>query len=80
MVKNSKKSDSVSKTKKRGNFFKSAIEYFKGAWYELRQVRWLSRRATWGLTGAVLAFSAFFTVFILLLDVLFKYLFQLILG
>jgi preprotein translocase SecE subunit len=55
-------------------------EYFVGAWYELRQVRWPNRRATWGMTMAVLAFTVFFVVLILLLDALFKYLFQLILG
>jgi preprotein translocase SecE subunit len=55
-------------------------EYFKGAWFELRQVRWPNRRATWSLTGAVLLFTGFFVVLILLLDVLFKYLFGLILG
>lgn len=53
-------------------------EYFKGAWYELRQVRWPNRRATWSLTGAVLLFSAFFIVFILLVDAIFKYLFDLV--
>lgn len=54
--------------------------YFKGAWVELRQVRWPTRRATWGLTLAVILFSAFFVVVILLLDLLFKYLFELILS
>ncbi len=53
--------------------------YFKGAWFELRQVRWPNRKATWSLTGAVLLFTAFFIVLIVLLDVLFKYLFELIL-
>jgi preprotein translocase SecE subunit len=54
--------------------------YFAGAWYELRQVRWPNRKATWGMTLAVLAFTGFFMVLILLLDALFKYLFELILG
>ncbi len=54
--------------------------YFKGAWVELRQVRWPNRRATWGLTGAVILYSAFFVVLVLLLDAAFKYLFELILG
>lgn len=54
--------------------------YFKGAWQELRQVRWPTRKATWSLTLAMLAFTAFFVVVVLLLDALFKYLFQLILG
>ena len=60
--------------------FKLAAGYFKGAWYELKQVRWPTRRATWGLTGAVLLFSLFFVVLILLLDAAFKYLFDVILG
>jgi preprotein translocase SecE subunit len=59
--------------------FVSLGEYFKGAWFELRQVRWPNRRATWSLTGAVLAFTAFFVVFVVLLDVLFKFLFEQIL-
>lgn len=53
--------------------------YFKGAWIELRQVHWPTRQATWGLTGAVLLFAAFFVVFITLLDAGFKYLFEQIL-
>ncbi len=53
--------------------------YFKGAWYELRQVRWPNRKETWGLTAAVLIFSAFFIVLIVLLDALFKFLFETIL-
>ena len=60
--------------------FVASGRYFKGAWYELTQVRWPTRRATWGLTGAVLLFSAFFVVMILLLDAGFKYLFDVILG
>ena len=50
--------------------------YFKGAWFELRQVRWPNRKATWSLTGAVLVFTAFFVVFVVLLDILFKFLFE----
>lgn len=53
--------------------------YFKGAWTELRLVRWPTRRATWGLTFAVILFSAFFVVIILLLDILFKFVFEVIL-
>ena len=54
--------------------------YFKGAWVELRQVRWPNRQATWSLTVAVLLFTAFFTVLILLLDAAFKYLFELMIA
>lgn len=70
-----------SSDKKPGPFaqpFINIAAYFAGAWYELRQVRWPTRRATWVLTLAVVIFSAFFTVIIVLLDLLFKYLFELI--
>jgi len=53
--------------------------YFKGAWFELREVRWPTRRATWSLTLAVLVFTAFFMVLILLLDAGYKALFETIL-
>lgn len=53
--------------------------YFKGAWIELKQVRWPNRRATWSLTLAVILFSAFFLALIVFLDAGFKYLFELIL-
>lgn len=54
--------------------------YFKGAWAELREVRWPTRRATWGLTVAVIIFSIVLGVLILLLDALFKFLFEQILA
>ena len=60
--------------------FRAVIGYFKGAWFELRQVRWPTRRATWSMTLAVLLYTAFFVTIILLLDAVFKYLFELILG
>lgn len=53
--------------------------YFKGAWTELRQVRWPNRKATWSLTLAVILFTVFFFVLIVLLDAGFKELFNLIL-
>lgn len=59
--------------------FVSLGGYFKGAWQELREVRWPDRRATWSMTGALLGFTAFFVALILLLDALFKYIFELIL-
>lgn len=53
--------------------------YFKGAWAELKQVRWPTRKATWGMTLAVLIFTAFFVVLIILLDTGFGWLFEQIL-
>lgn len=68
------------KKKQRKNPLAAIGGYFKGAWYELRQVRWPTRRATWGMTAAMLVYTAFFVVLILLLDALFKYLFEMMLG
>lgn len=56
------------------------VNYVKGSWYELSQVRWPDRRATWGMTGALIVFTAFFVVVIILLDAAFSYLFKLIIG
>ena len=80
----SKKSPKTVKVKKeiKNPFIRTIVSiggYFKGAWTELRLVRWPSRRATWGLTLAVILFSVFFAVVILLLDILFKFLFEIIL-
>jgi preprotein translocase subunit SecE len=64
--------------KRSTNPIKAFGGYVKGAWQELKQVRWPTRRATWELTVAVLLFSLFFIVLISLLDVGFKALFELI--
>lgn len=50
--------------------------YFKGAVTELRQVKWPSRRATWGFTVAVIVFTAASSAFILALDYGFEQLFK----
>ena len=52
--------------------------YFKGSWVELKQVRWPDRKATWGMTAAVLLFTGFFAILIVLLDAGFNALFNLI--
>lgn len=61
------------------NPFKAFARYVKGAWYELRQVRWPDRAATWSLTLAILVFTAFFVVLVILLDTGFNWLFEQIL-
>lgn len=65
-------------TNKKKNIFSRVGGYFKGAWKELRQVRWPNRRATWGLTLAVIVFSVTFMLLITLLDTFFKWLFEII--
>ncbi|MCA9342382.1 preprotein translocase subunit SecE, partial [Candidatus Saccharibacteria bacterium] len=43
-------------------------------------VRWPDRRATWKMTGALIAFTVFFVVVILLIDAGFGELFKLLIG
>ena len=62
------------------NPFARLMRYFKGAWHELRQVRWPDRKNTWAMTGALLAFTVFFIIVILVLDFAFSELFKIILG
>lgn len=76
----SKKPEKATKQNAFVRTLKAIGGYFAGAWYELRQVRWPTRRSTWELTLAVILFSAFFAVIILLLDSLFKYLFELLIA
>lgn len=58
------------------NPFKALGRYFKGSWYELRQVRWPNRAATWSLTLAVLVFTGFFVLLVVLLDSGFNWVFE----
>lgn len=78
------KAKAVSKPKASQNPFMKALRsiggYFKGAWVELRQVRWPNRKATWSLTLAVILFSVFFVVLIVLLDMFFKFIFEIIIA
>lgn len=67
------------KTRSKYNLLAAFWDYLKGAWYELTQVRWPNRRETWGMTIAVILFSAFFVALILGLDAIYKYLFDFIL-
>lgn len=54
--------------------------YLRDSWRELRQVRWPNRKATWKMTLAVLVYCAIFIVFIMLLDSLFTFIFNLLLN
>lgn len=74
------KSKAVSETTDKKNVFARIGGYFTGAWYELRQVRWPNRKATWALTLAVILFSLFFVALIVLLDTFFKWIFEIIIA
>ena len=70
------KKTSANLAKKRGGWLRSFLGYFKNSWIELKQVHWPTRKATWSLTFAVLVFSGFYVLFIMLLDAGFKTLFE----
>lgn len=67
-------------TTERRNPFVVIKDYFVGAWHELKQVRWPNRKATWGLTLAVIIYTVFFAVLIVLLDSGFQLIFERILS
>lgn len=50
--------------------------YFVNSWRELRQVNWPTRKATWGMTLAVILFTFVLAAIILLLDIGFEQLFK----
>lgn len=56
------------------------IGYFRGAWQELRQVRWPSRKNTWKMTFSVIAYVLIFAGIIMILDLIFQALSKLVLG
>ncbi|MEO8691389.1 MAG: preprotein translocase subunit SecE [Candidatus Saccharimonas sp.] len=62
------------------NPWQAIAKYFSGSWYEIRQVRWPDRRSTWGMTGALVLFTAFFVIIVVLLDFGLSKLFNLIIG
>ena len=60
----------------RKNILVRLRDYFKGSWYELRQVHWPNRKQTWQLTLAVILFSLLIGALIFALDALFTWLFK----
>lgn len=77
------KTKTVSKSKSsksRRNPLNAVAGYFRGAWQEIKQVRWPDRRSTWGMVGALIVFTAALFLVIILLDYGFAWLFKLIMG
>lgn len=65
----------------KGNVYQKEIKkvgYFKGALNELSQVHWPTRKETWALTLAVILFSVGFMILMILVDIGFKELFNII--
>ena len=53
--------------------------YLRDSWRELRQVRWPNRKVTWKMVLAVFVYTALFIAALVALDLLFDWLFSLIL-
>ena len=65
----------------KGNVYQKEIKkvgYFRGALNELSQVHWPTRKETWALTLAVILFSVGFMILMILVDIGFKELFNII--
>ena len=56
------------------------FRYLRDSWKEIRQVRWPSRKATWKLFFAIIIYTFIIGAIIMLLDVFFTWLFNLIIG
>lgn len=74
------KSKKSKNSKSRRNPLSAITSYFRGAWQEIKQVRWPDRRSTWGMVGALIVFTAALFLVIILLDYGFAWLFKLIMG
>lgn len=53
--------------------------YLRNSWRELRQVRWPNRKVTWKMVLAVFVYTALFVSFLVVVDLLFDWIFNLIL-
>lgn len=54
--------------------------YIKNSWMELRQVRWPSRKAAWKMVLSVFVYAILLMVLIALLDALFTFIFNKLIG
>jgi preprotein translocase SecE subunit len=66
----------LSRDVKAPRWLKAIGRYIAGSVRELREVRWPTRRVTWGQTLAVIGFTVVLVAFILALDYGFEILFK----
>lgn len=78
-TKETEKKPAVKAATSHENIFTATGRYFKGAWEELKQVRWPNRKNTWEMTLAIILFTLAFLTFILLIDAGFNWAFEQIL-
>ncbi|MBR2586867.1 preprotein translocase subunit SecE [Candidatus Saccharibacteria bacterium] len=54
--------------------------YLRDSWRELRQVRWPNRKTTWKMVLAVFVYTLLVITFLVLVDLLFDWIFSLLLN
>ncbi len=68
------------KSLKKADGKEKKVGYFRGAFRELRQVRWPNRKETWKMTLSVIVYVVILAVAIMLLDALLSLIFKQLLG
>ena len=68
------------KSLKKADGKEKKVGYFRGAFRELRQVRWPNRKETWKMTLSVIVYVVILAAAIMLLDALLSLIFKQILG
>ena len=89
-AKNSESKKAVAEKKSKAKAIKKAekeaakkdkkVGYFRGAFQEIRQVRWPNRKETWKMTLSVIIYVAILAAAIMLLDALLQFIFNKLLG
>ncbi len=82
-LKKEKKAEKAKKKAVKGKKNRKSDEevgYFRGAFREIRQVRWPDRKTTWKLTFTVIGYIIIFSLFLMLIDALFTFIFNKTLG
>ena len=68
------------KAEKKADKKEKKVGYFRGAFREIRQVRWPNRKETWKMTLSVIVYVIILATAIMLLDALLQLIFNKLLG
>jgi preprotein translocase subunit SecE len=74
------KAKEVEKAEKKAAKKEKKVGYFRGAFQEIRQVRWPNRKETWKMTLSVIIYVVILATAIMLLDALLQFIFNQLLG
>lgn len=74
------KEKSIKKAEKQAAKKDKKVGYFRGAFQEIRQVRWPNRKETWKMTLSVILYVVILAAAIMLLDALLQFIFNKLLG